>query len=180
MVTGAQNVISAAIHFKQLPPHEAIRGTLIKNFLSFDSLAGLPTKGRWVPVDFDESKHLFYTEVSSGAELLPWMEKAMVKPLANRENGPWWEIHALSTADKSDAVLFFRVDHACADGVALTQVLSKVATSLDGSPLPTSPYTKRPKTPTDFCAALCSALKAAVKYALAPFGAMDSDLPISS
>jgi hypothetical protein len=109
-------------------------------------------------------------------------------PLVNKAAGPWWEVHAVSTADNSKAMLFFRVEvsarsvcmvpsrpclcrcgdqsppppasqHACADGVALTQVLSKLCTSLDGSPLPAAAYSKQPKPKADFCALLCAALK---------------------
>ena len=172
-------MISCAMHFKKLPSKAKIEEMINKHFLSFDSLAGQPINGRWTPVTFDMSQHLFFVELPTEAALLPWMEKASVAPLVGREHGPWWEIHAVSTADKSQAMLFFRVEHACADGVALTQVLSRVATSLDGSPLPAAAYTKRPKAPVDFCAVLCSALKAAAKYALLPFGAFDSDLPIT-
>eukprot|EP00966_Prymnesium_polylepis_P025238 581987-Prymnesium_polylepis.1 len=149
------------------------------HFLSFDALAGVPKNGRWEPVAFDESKHLLFAVVDNEAALVPWIEKAMVTPLVNKASGPWWEIHAVSTRDASQALLFFRVEHACADGIALTQVLSRVCTSLDGSPMPAAAYTKRPKEKADFCAVLCAALKAAFKYAVLPFGPYDSDLPIT-
>lgn len=177
-VTSTPTVISAAVHFKRLPPREAIERMCKEHLCSFDSLAGQPKSGRWEPVALDLPQHLFFEEVATEAELQTFAERTMVLPIKNKAAGPWWEVHAVSTADGSKAMLFFRVEHACADGVGLTQVLRKVCTAADGSALPTQEYTKQAKPKVDFCATLCAAIKACCKYAVLPFAQYDSDLPI--
>jgi len=180
MRTGTPNVISAALYFKQLPSHAALSSLIQNHFLSFDALAGAPCKGRWESTTFDESKHLLYDEVSSESQLLPWMEHAMMQPILNKDNGPWWELHAVSTKDSSQALLFVRIEHACADGIALAQVLNKAATALDGSALPAAGYVKRPKgSEVGLCSLMCDALQKAFKYAVLPMASFDSDLPFT-
>ena len=34
----------------------------------------------------------------------------MMRPLNHKAEGPWWEMYAVSTSDKSKAMLFFRVE----------------------------------------------------------------------
>lgn len=154
--TGTPTVVSAAIHFKKLPTRAALCEMIFKHVLTFDSLSGQPKNGRWQPVEFDVSKHLFFVDLPTSAELLPWMEETTVEPLANRESGPWWQIHAVTLLDSGEGVLLVMLEHACGDGIAMMQVLSRVATSLDGSPLPTSAYSKQPKEKVGVCATLCA------------------------
>ncbi|KAL3905394.1 MAG: hypothetical protein SGPRY_010925 [Prymnesium sp.] len=172
------SLISCAIHLSRLPSRPALLSLIREHLLSFDSLASRPEKGKWAPVEpFDEEKHVFFSEIASEADLLPWLDACVVKPLVNKANGPWWEMFAITVKSSGKGVLVFRMDHACADGIALTQVLTRVATLSDGSPLKARDYTKREGKPMDFCASLCSGVKNAFKYTVLPFGKFDSDLP---
>lgn len=179
--TGTPSVISCAIHLASLPEKPQLEVLIREQLLGFDSLAGRPKNGRWVPVvPFEMEKHLFFTELPTENDFVPWIEECMLKPLVNKKDGPWWEVFAVSAHRGTKAMLFFRIEHVCADGIALTQVLARVATFLDGSPMPPCEYTKRQAPKTDFCSTACGAINAAGKYAVLPFGAFDSDLPIAS
>jgi len=75
-------------------------------------------------------------------------------------------------------ILFFRVEHACADGIALLQILSSIATTAEGSPLPVAEYRRPAKPAVSPCTILCDFLGSFFKYATAPMGSFDTQLPI--
>lgn len=87
-------------------------------------------------------------------------------------------MHLCNTTDPSSrAMLFFRVEHACADGMAILSVLSKLATTLEGEPLPPAVFTRPTPPPISWLRWLCSGLGALLKYANLPLGAFDSSCP---
>lgn len=188
-VTGTPTIISAALYFAELPDRKVLE-EMMQKLRSFDSLSAQPVNGRWEPCQkpFDLSRHLLMAEVPGEDELVRFVENAMLQPLSNQADGPWWEVHAVSTrAVGARSLLFFRVEHACADGLSLLQVLSKLATNADGTPLGPFQF-QRPRGQlgqpgSGLCqwlssagTWLCSALSALAKYVLAPIGRFDTQV----
>ena len=178
-MSGTPAVISAGLYFDKLPTSDAVEKVVRDGFLSFDALNARPVDGRWVPcAAFDIKKHVFQVEVADEAAILAFVSSMLAKPLQNKDEGPWWEIHCIASRDTSSReMIFFRVEHACADGMALLQVLNRCSTSLEGTPLPPAVYT-RPRPPKPSLGHLaCSALAATCKYLNLPLGAFDSVSP---
>jgi len=94
-------------------------------------------------------------------------------------------MHLCTTSDPSSrSMLFFRLEHACADGMAILQVLSRVATTVDGRPLPPATF-QRPKPSGRGSSGLMKWLGFAwdlitstLKYANLPTGSFDSSCPL--
>ena len=181
LVTGTPTVISAAVYFETLPSKANLEALVRDKMLAFDVCAGRPEFGRWQPVGatFDLGRHLLFHQVSSESDLALFVQNTSAKPLLNKGEGPWWEMHAVSTRDPmARELIFFRIEHACADGIALLQLLSHLVTTSDGSPLPVAEYRRPPSPIANPCALLCGFLRSFLKYAIAPIGSFDTQLPV--
>ena len=77
-------------------------------------------------------------------------------------------------------MLFVRVDHCCADGIALVQVLNRIARRADGRPLAPASYTRPPRPKQSAGAACCDALAGLGKNLALPVGGYDAQLAISA
>ena len=173
--TGA---ISTALYFSELPSPAELQALLRDKLLSFDVFTSVFRSGRWVPVEVDLAAHVFEATVSSDAELLAYCETEMVTALRNGAGAPLWEVHTVRNTGSGRSMLFFRIEHAIGDGVALNQVLSRLATDSKGAPLPPASYTRPAKPPRSLLALLLEGLCAALKYAGSPMGRFDSDTPL--
>ena len=174
-MSGTPAIISAGLYFNELPSDSAIEALVKEQILSFDSLSGQPIGGRWEKVGFDASKHILHHELDNEQGLIDFTQATMSAPLANREKGPWWEIHVCQTRDPSSrSMLFFRVEHACADGMAILQVLSRVATTVEGEPLPPAVFNRPKAKPVSWWSWLCSGIASIFKYLNLPLGPFDS------
>jgi len=180
LVTGTPTVISAACYFETLPERGALEALVLHQLMQFDVLSGRPEGGQWRPVSaFDLTRHLLFHEVEDEDELTSFVNANAAEPLVNKAEGPWFEIHAVSTSSpQAREMLFFRIEHACADGIALLQILSRIATTADGSPLPVAEYSRSPKPAVNPCSLLCDFLRGFCKYATLPLGAFDTQLPL--
>lgn len=182
LVTGTPTVISAAIYFEALPSRAKLERLVREKILPLDVFAGRPEgcPNRWKPVaSFDITRHLLSHEVNGEADLDFFINSNCAEPLLNKEEGPWWEIHAVSTREPgARELLFFRVEHACADGIALLQLFSRISTTKDGQPLPMAEYSRPPRPKPNPCALLCDFLKSFLKYAALPLGTFDTQLPL--
>ena len=181
LVSGTPTVISAAVYFETLPSKADLEALVRDKVLAFDVLGGRPVRGRWQPVRaaFDLKRHLLFHEVDGEADIERFVQDNAAEPLLNKEEGPWWEIHAVSTREpQAREILFFRVEHACADGIALLQILSSIATTAEGSPLPVAEYRRPAKPAVSPCTIMCDFLGSFFKYATAPMGSFDTQLPI--
>ena len=181
-VGAPSGAISTAMYFEALPSAAALKALIREQLLSFDTFGCLYRNGRWVepPGGVDVEQHVIEATVSSDAEMLAYCEKEMVRPLRNGTAAPLWELHLVAnTARGGRSLLLFRNEHALGDGVALNQVLSRLATDVAGRRLPPASYTRPPKAPGKGpCALLAEALRAVCKYLSAPFGPYDSDTPL--
>ncbi len=72
--------------------------------------------------DFDVSRHLFRTTLEQGDDtaLQEYVEQHIPVPLDRRH--PLWQVHLIDGYD-GGAVVYTRMHHALADGIALAQVL---------------------------------------------------------
>ena len=122
--TGA---ISAALYFSELPSSAELQALMRDKLLSFDVFTSVFRSGYWVPVEVDLAAHVFEATVGSEAELLAYCETEMVAPLRNSAGAPLWEVHAVRNTGGGRSMLFFRLEHAIGDGVALNQVPSRTA-----------------------------------------------------
>lgn len=183
--------ISAMLYFDQLPSAAELTALLQDRLLGLDVYSSVYSNGRWVPVDIDVSKHVIEATVGSDAEMLAYCEAEMLKPLRNGTGAPLWEVHMISNKQVAlegsidgprwggRSMLFFRVEHALGDGIALNQALTRLATDQAGKPLPAATYSRPPKTGRRSLFELfCAILSAAFKYATAPIGPFDSDSPL--
>ena len=126
--TGAPTgAISAALYFSELPSPAEMQALLRDKLLSFDAFTSVFRSGCWVPVEVDLAAHVFEATVGSEAELLAYCETGMVAPLRNGADAPLWEVHAVRNTGGGRSMLFFRLEHAIGDGVALNQVSSRPA-----------------------------------------------------
>ena len=126
--TGAPTgAISAALYFSELPSPAEMQALLRDKLLSFDAFTSVFRSGCWVPVEVDLAAHVVEATVGSEAELLAYCEKGMVAPLRNGADAPLWEVHAVRNTGGGRSMLFFRLEHAIGDGVALNQVSSRPA-----------------------------------------------------
>ena len=126
--TGAPTgAISAALYFSELPSPAEMQALLRDKLLSFDAFTSVFRSGCWVPVEVDLAAHVFEATVGSEAELLAYCETEMVAPLRNGAGAPLWEVHAVRNTGGGRSMLFFRLEHAIGDGVALNQVPSRAA-----------------------------------------------------
>jgi len=143
--------------------------------LSFDTLSGQPVRGKWQPCTFEFAKHVLYHECADEAALVAFAQETMNAPVRNKEHGPWWEMHMVTTRDAAGrSMIFFRVEHACGDGMAILQVLSRLGTTEDGQPLPEMSYMRPKPAPISWFRWLCGAVGAFFKYANLPLGPFDS------
>jgi hypothetical protein len=173
--TGA---ISAALYFSELPSTAELQALLRDKLLSFDVFTSVFRNGYWVPVVVDLAAHVVEATVGSDAELLAYCETEMVMPLRNGAGAPLWEVHAVRNTGGGRSMLLFRIEHAIGDGVALNQVLARLATDSKGAPLPPASYTRPAKPPKSLPALLLEGLCAALKYAGSPMGRFDSETPL--
>lgn len=109
LVTGTPTVISAAVYFETLPSKANLEALVRDKMLAFDVCAGRPEFGRWQPVGatFDLGRHLLFHQVSSESDLALFVQNTSAKPLLNKGEGPWWEMHAVSTRDPMARELIF-------------------------------------------------------------------------
>ena len=168
LVTGTPTVISAAIYFEELPTREALESLVRDRLLRNDVLSGRPESGVWQPTEeFDMERHVMYHEVAGEVELDSFIQTHATEPLLNRDEGPWWEMHAVSTFEAgARELLLFRIEHACADGIALFQLLNQIATTEDGQQMPLAVYRKPPiatDRKPDPCTALCQFVSSFLK-----------------
>ena len=182
-MSGTPALISAGLYFETLPSMEAIENVVRDGILSFDSLSGEPVHGRWEKTEaFILENHVRHHDCADEQGLLDLAQSLMAEPLINRGVGPWWEMHLCTTRDPSSrSMLLFRLEHACADGMAILQVLSRVATTVDGKPLPPATF-QRPKRkaksgPLAWLASLWDVVSSAFKVGNLPLGAFDSSCP---
>lgn len=173
--TGA---ISAALYFSELPSSAELQALMRDKLLSFDVFTSVFRSGYWVPVEVDLAAHVFEATVGSEAELLAYCETEMVAPLRNSAGAPQWEVHAVRNTGGGRSMLFFRLEHAIGDGVALNQVLSRLATDSTGAPLAPASYTRPARPRRSALALMLEGLCAALKYVGAPMGRFDSDTPL--
>ena len=179
---GLHTLISAALYFDVLPSIEALERLITDDLSAFDSLAGPPVNGRWpVPsavltAAVDPEQHLFLVEVASEQDMAAYFEELMHQPLRN-EGGALFELHAVHNRGVGRSALLVRVHHACGDGVALNQVLHRIAKRLDGSPLEPAPYTQRAPSERDSSCVACGLCAAVASNVQAAFGTPDSLLP---
>ena len=183
-VTGTPTVISAAIYFAKLPAREVLEGIVRDQLMSFDTLASRPEDGHccertaWRPTAFELARHLLFHEVAGEADLTFFIENNTNEPIAAKDEGPWWEMHAVTTREATREMLFFRIEHACADGIALLQILTRLATTPSGGGLPSVDYQRPPVAQPSCLALACDFLAKMLKYAMLPLGGFDTQLPI--
>ena len=178
-MSGTPSVICAGLYFRELPSMAAIEQLVREGLLSFDSLSSRPVRGVWEACGpFELEKHVLRHDAADEEDLLAFAEAKMSEPLLNRDAGPWWEMWACTTRDPgSRSMLYFRVEHACADGMAILQVLSRIATTLEGAPLPPAVFRRAEPKGVSWFGWLCNGLRSAFKYANLPLGSFDTACP---
>jgi len=180
LASGTPAVVSAAMYFDSAPDKDSIERAVHERLLPFDVMSGRPEQGHWQPTpEFSMSSHLFYHDVDGENDLNSFIEANAAEPLRNKAHGPWWEIHSVRTRNpKARDMIFFRIEHACGDGIALMQMLSALATLEGGKEMPTTEYSRPPQPKANPCALLCDFLSKFCKYATVALGRFDTQLPI--
>lgn len=180
VANGVPSVISAMLYFDELPSDAAIT-ELAREFYSFDALSSRPQSGWWVPQPFNRDHHVHAAQAEGEAGLLAFATQKLCEPLKHSADGaPRWELWVVTNTGAGRQMLFVRVDHCCADGIALVQVLNRIARRADGRPLAPASYTRPPRPKQSAGAACCDALAGLGKNLALPVGGYDAQLAISA
>ena len=183
---GHQTVITAELLFATLPTRSAVE-ELVRSLLgSFDALSGRPSDKfeHWVPCAVDPKELIFEHEIDGGPNSMQALvEQLIMQPIRHKATGPWWEVHRVYNKAAGASPLWgppehhrliVRIEHACGDGIALSQVLSKIAGT------PAQAYKAKPSvTKPNPCALLCDAIGSVARTLAAALGPHDTSLPIN-
>jgi len=147
--------VSGFFRFAEPLDFDAVRGAVTEGLLKFDRFRcraekrGWPRRPRWVQdPEFDLDNHLIRVALDDSAgdrELREQLEALIETPLDPER--PLWQFHQFDNY-RGGSLLFFRLHHCIADGIALASVMLAMCEQEDqsrGGAFPPSPVGNKPQ-----------------------------------